>query len=1031
MSGTRERPTDGTGRLGRDGPSTTVAVAILVATLVVSAGVGYLVLSTGPRSQASTGVFCPSPYCPAPPPGEPTLYVPPGLGPEEETYLQGQIVPAVVTAPGGEVTAEYRINWGDGSSSLGPTSVATHVYPTLGSYILSAQTLDDRSIWHNGTSYLVPLIVAPSAATRDAGTYPTLVTALSNSGGVPPGVGWLEGGGTIRVSADYSSPPAAPGYSTGVPSLISTGGTRSAYVQTPSGVSASYFFSAAGTFYITMVGQISGPNGPTYQNYTWTVIVTPTGLVPGCALCSVRSGMVATSPHPGTITAYEVVPAGASSVDPAVDYETIGAEIIYNIYQTLVAYNGSSTASFLPQLATCVPGSPQCVAEYGSNLTVDNLSLGGPEYWTFVLDKNARFYDPATGASWPVYPSDVMFSMIRTLSFANLPAVESTAGWILAQSLLPAGNASWDVSSVTGTGIHAPFNNTPSNILGAMLVNDSTYCPASAMTGENGCITFKAIGPGAQNGATKAHLWSDFLQFVADPLGGGITPAGWFNDQGPGAAVRDWPSSSNAKGDGPTLLPGGVTSTNTTGFKTAAAAIGPTAWDVLDKQMFLSPEVNPTTRFTAVGSGPYYLVAVSQSIGYTLKANPGYEQPYGCTGQAGCEPAAGKYATNVSVSWESIDTPGILQYLAGQTDFAGILPAETATMLSLAEQGKVGVIAEPTLNINLLALALTFNVSAVRPFDPNPLNVPGDFFSYIALREFLVNAFPYATVENTIFTTDGIPYGSNYGGAIPQYLGNYYPTNISWPTGDPDTNPAINGSAAWWWAQATALGSPYYDPELANCSTASPCEFPLLGENGAPGLSRAIQEYLANISSISGGRLAPNTASCVGFGCGLLTGGPPTMPMYDVGWAPDYPDPTDYVGPLYSPNGTYSASDSLYPTLAPLICAQGPNPSSMAGLLYWAHQPTVPQACQGNAYAAMVYGISAAAPLIAGAERILLYNLVEQVASHLALYVYYDQENAWTTYAAWIDPMTVNTNPMIGGVGDNSWYLYGGNGVTA
>jgi hypothetical protein len=35
------------------------------------------------------------------------------------------------------------------------------------------------------------------------------------------------------------------------------------------------------------------------------------------------------------------------------------------------------------------------------------------------------------------------------------------------------------------------------------------------------------------------------------------------------------------------------------------------------------------------------------------------------------------------------------------------------------------------------------------------------------------------------------------------------------------------------------------------------------------------------------------------------------------------------------------------------------------------------------------------------------------------------------TYASWIDPSTINTNPVIGGGGDNTWYLYDGNGVTS
>jgi len=300
-----------------------------------------------------------------------------------------------------------------------------------------------------------------------------------------------------------------------------------------------------------------------------------------------------------------------------------------------------------------------------------------------------------------------------------------------------------------------------------------------------------------------------------------------------------------------------------------------------------------------------------------------------------------------------------------------------------------------------------------------------------------VNAFPYATVENTIFTTDGIQYGFNYGGAIPQYMGNYYPTNISWPSTDPITSTSVNGSAAWWWAQATTSGGPYYDPELASCTTSSPCQFPVIGQKGATVVDQLIQDYMPLISQISGGRLAPNTfdvtfSQLVVYSLSALPG-QSALPWFNLGWAPDYPDPTDYMAPLYYPNATYTSGDAVEQALTTDICTGdngGPASwASMAGLLYWANQPAIPQACQGNAYQAMEWGMTNAAPLPVGPQRVLVYNLVEHIANHLALYVYYDQENAVVTYASWINPTTINTNPTIGGGGDNTWYLINGNGV--
>jgi len=347
----------------------------------------------------------------------------------------------------------------------------------------------------------------------------------------------------------------------------------------------------------------------------------------------------------------------------------------------------------------------------------------------------------------------------------------------------------------------------------------------------------------------------------------------------------------------------------------------------------------------------------------------------------------------------------------------------------------------PTLNIQVLAFALEIDVLGAETLDPQPINIPSDFFSYIGLREFLVHAFPYTTVENTIFTTDGVPYGINLGGVIPQTLGDYYPTNVSFPTGDPVNNSSIPGSAGWWWAQATSPGSPYYDPELVACTSGNPCQFPIMGWLGQPpSFEEMMVDYLGSVSSLSGQRIAPTTFNCDidCFVCYDFCGEDGSYtPMESWAWAPDYPDPTDYVTPFYLANSTYTAGDYVYQALPKDVCASNPALNgtppgglrSEAALFFWAHQANVPNACQGNAYSAMSWGASYAAGLPNGPVRVLMYNLVEHIANMLALYVYCDQQSSVITYASWIDPTSINTNSMIGAAGDNTWYTVNGNGV--
>jgi hypothetical protein len=1012
--------------------SWSLAAVVLVAVVVVAGGVGYVVLNAVSGSGTQPVNACLSPICwPQGQNPQVVLFVPQSTLPEAVSSLaQGQMLSGTVSVTGSEAVSDYAIFWGDGSNSTGPDPTAYHTYSGLGSYVLSARALFE-STWFNGTSYLYPLVVIPNLQTTSSGYYPTVTTTLTNGSSAAFQFGWLEGAGSVHVSATYTANSTAAGVIDHAPTLSSTGGTQSDLASTPTRVAATYTFTDPGLYYITMVGAITAPSGTIYQNYTWTVYVSPDGVSPGCGACS--SALPAKSPHPGQIVYQEVAPGGATSEDPSVAYDPVSAEPIYNVYQTLVAYNGSSTVSFLPELSTCVPGSDgadSCQAMYGTPLIVNNGSSDSPQYWTFPIDKAARFYDPATRASWPVYPSDVAFTFARTCGFADLPGLGAQPGWIPCQTLLPGevqSNAKWD------SGIHSPYNNTPSNVMGAILVNNTAYCPAIVIAESNGCVTFNASG--------GDQTWPFFLALIANPLGSAVEPCGWFTSQS--AGVPGFPGTTAASGDGPCVLPGNAKNTTDAGFQTWLKGTSPTYWDTFEELALNTPSIQPNVRWNMVGSGPYYLTGqpFDQSVGYTLVQNPAYRAPAGCMGQVRCEPLPGptQYVINVTVVYQSTDTVGIEQYMAGETDFATILPGETPQILALIQDGKIGAFSVQTLNINFLAFALEFSPSAASNLDPNPLNVPGDFFNYIGLRQFLVNAFPYTTVESTILTTDGIQYGFSYGGAIPQYMGNYYPTNVSWPSGDPVLNPAMNGSAAWWWAQANLEGGPYYDPELANCTTTSPCQFPVLGQAGGTAVDQMIQDYLPFISSISGERLEPNTFDPCPSGCQLVLGGlyaspgESAQPFFSLGWTPDYPDPTDYVAPLYYPNATFTDPDAVQQGLSLFTCA-GDNGGpaswiSMQGLLYWANEASIPQACQGNAYAAMDWGMTQAAGMAVGPARVLMYNLVEHIANGLALYLYSDQENAVVTYASWIDATTLNTNPVVGAAGIHAWYLVNGNGV--
>lgn len=741
--------------------------------------------------------------------------------------------------------------------------------------------------------------------------------------------------------------------------------------------------------------------------------VTPSSMTPVAAPAS-------GSPHPGVIDDYEVVPAGASTEDPAVLYDTVSEEAALNVFQTLVIYQGNSTTNFLPSLSTCVPGA-NCTAQYGQSLIVNNATTGQPEYYTFPIG-NANFYDPGTGASWQVWPSDVMFSVARSQIWSDPSGV--TGGWDTAQELLPnaavvpsQANSSWD------GGLHYPYNNTPQNSLGSMMVNDSMYCPAAAMAA-NGCITFNVWG-----GNT---YWPFFMQALTQMFAGvAVLPCGWYTAQGAGVPGFTPVPNAASTGDGPCLLPGGATSTNTSAFRNAVAAMAPTAWDATQNLLLsLYPSPEPTVQWNIVGSGEYYLVpnTISPSIGYQLAANPSWVQP-NCAGTTGCGPAPGTYQNKVNVYWETSDTVGVQEYTVGQADLAGIFTTHTPTLLQLVQQGKIQYFTTPSLSIFFWAFTLNFSASGLQGLIPSgdTFNIPTDFFSSVATRQLLVNSWPYSTYQNTINTVDGVQYGIQYGGVIPYGEGPFYPANVSWPAGDPVFNPHVVGSAAWWWAQGTNVSSPYYSSTLAACTVGNPCVYPIIGQLGNPGLDAAIQLYISDVEQATGGAITPYSFD-IAFVTAVIasvSSAPFTSPLdfYTLGWIPDYPDPSNNIGAMWLANQTYTTSNSLYqqwimPQYNSPSCGHS-NYYAYANLTYWAGQTGVPEDCQGVAYQTLNYWGGYATHVSNTTQRILDYNLVSHIGNELALFVYFSQTNLVESSARWINQWSLNANVMLGGGGDN------------
>jgi hypothetical protein len=70
----------------------------------------------------------------------------------------------------------------------------------------------------------------------------------------------------------------------------------------------------------------------------------------------------------------------------------------------------------------------------------------------------------------------------------------------------------------------------------------------------------------------------------------------------------------------------------------------------------------------------------------------------------------------------------------------------------------------------------------------------------------------------------------------------------------------------------------------------------------------------------------------------------------------------------------------------------------------------------------MLHAFSLAGPMPDGPARVLTYNIGEQIANRLAIYVYLYQSDTIVPLAPWISPGSYDASILTGGGGDTIWF---------
>jgi len=184
------------------------------------------------------------------------------------------------------------------------------------------------------------------------------------------------------------------------------------------------------------------------------------------------------APDPTTYV-YDTI-GDADTFDPALSYDTSSGEIIQNVYETLVFYDGEATDKFVPQLA--------------ESWTISDDGT----VWTFKIRQGVKFHEGGD-----LTASDVAYSYQRGI----LQGGYSSPQWLLAEPFLGVGND--DITVIVDEGASADDRE-------ALMANDPAVLKAACETVKAAIVADDAAGTVTM---TLAQPWGPFLPTIANGWG--------------------------------------------------------------------------------------------------------------------------------------------------------------------------------------------------------------------------------------------------------------------------------------------------------------------------------------------------------------------------------------------------------------------------------------------------------------------------------------------------------------------------------
>ena len=461
-------------------------------------------------------------------------------------------------------------------------------------------------------------------------------------------------------------------------------------------VVASMMLSACGTPAATTAAPAAG-------NENTTVATT--------APATEAAPMAFTSKDPTTLVVAESE-VGIDTLDPALAYDTASGEVIQNVYETLVFYDGENTDKFVPMLATEMP----------------TVSADGTVY-TFKIRPDVKFHNGDV-----MTPSDVAYSFQRGL----LQGGTSSPQWLLTEPFYGVGVD--DISVVVDP------NGTLYDDRAALSAFDAAAVKAACDTTQAAIVADDAAGTVTM---TLKQAWGPFLATIAQTWGS-VMDKKWVAENGGwdgscdtwqnfyGMASADDPFSGIVNGTGPFTLDKFANGEEIVMAKNANYWGAPAKLDkVILKQV---PEWG--TRFAMMQAGDADLATVPPANRSQMDALVG-------------EFATFDVATNAYTPFQTV-----CGYDGSQ------LAAAKFTACAAGDPGNGEPfrlrIGRPVVSEDVLLYNWNIATSAD---SPNPYigsglmdgnGIPADFFSDVHIRKAFAYCFDWDTLINDVYTGEAI-----------------------------------------------------------------------------------------------------------------------------------------------------------------------------------------------------------------------------------------------------------------------------------